>query len=449
MEGPTLAGDHRLLAPDRLDRPFADPLVTRLFPPLATGVHWGLERTELALKALGDPHLAYQVLHVGGTNGKGSVVSTLSAVLDKAGQRSGCFTSPHLCSFRERVRVGGRALSDDELLLYAEEVRDTVLRFGLTFFEAVTVLGLHAFARQGVEVAAVEVGLGGRFDATNVVDPEVSAVTNVAMDHADYLGESLAQITFEKAGIMKAGVPFVTAESDDELLLLLKGFARDRGVPLTAVDPTVEVRDLEVARDHTAFAMDTLGWGRLELSTPLVGRHQAANTLLAVRVLEHMSEHTRPGAEAVKDGIAAVVHPGRDQTEVVDGKTWFFDVAHNTAGVLSLVDTVDRLDLPRPMAALVGVLGDKDWRSMLPPLFSRVDYAVLTQPPSAPPERRWDARRAADAVAHLCPMRLEADFEAAMRRARAEAGGGTVVVTGSVHTVGSALKVLGREPLRD
>jgi len=448
MEGPVMAGVHGLLAPDRLDRPFADPLVSRLFPPLATGVHWGLERTELALRALGDPHRAYQVLHVGGTNGKGSVVSTLSAVLDKAGERSGCFTSPHLCSFRERVRVGGRALTDDDLLMYADEVRDTVLRFGLTFFEAVTVLGLHAFAREGVEIAAVEVGLGGRFDATNVVHPEVSAVTNVAMDHADYLGESLAQITFEKAGIMKAGVPFVTAESDEELLLLLKGFARDRGVPLTAVDPAAEVMDLEVARDHTAFALDTLGWGRLAVSTPLVGRHQAANTVLAVRILEHMPGGTRPGAQAVKDGIAAVVHPGRDQIEVVEGKTWFFDVAHNTAGVLSLVDTVDRLDLPRPMVTLVGVLGDKDWRSMLPPLFSRVDYAVLTQAPSAPPERRWDARVAADAVAHLCPMRLEADFAVALRRARAEAGEGTVVVTGSVHTVGSALKVLGREPLR-
>jgi dihydrofolate synthase/folylpolyglutamate synthase len=289
--------------------------------------------------------------------------------------------------------------------------------------------------------------LGGRFDATNVVDPEVSAVTNIAMDHADYLGESLAQIAFEKAGIMKAGVPFITAEADEELLLLLKGFARDRGVPLTAVDPAVEVRDLQVAREHTAFALDTLSWGRLELRTPLLGRHQAANTVLAVRILEHMPEGTRPGAQAVKDGIRSVVHPGRDQIEVVDGKTWLFDVAHNTAGVRSLVDTVDRLDLPRPMVALVGVLGDKDWRSMLPPLFSRVDYAVLTQPPSAPPERRWDARVAADAVAHLCPMRLEPDFEVAVGRARAEAGQGTVVVTGSVHTVGSALKVLRWEPL--
>jgi dihydrofolate synthase/folylpolyglutamate synthase len=447
MEGPAPAGAHGVVAPDRLDRPFADPLVTRLFPPLATGVHWGLERTQRALEALGDPHLAYPVLHVGGTNGKGSVVTTLSAVLNTAGRRAGCFTSPHLCSFRERVRVGGQALTAEALVQYAEEVVDPVVRFGLTFFEAVTVLGLHAFAREGVEMAAVEVGLGGRFDATNVVRPEVSAVTNIALDHADYLGDTLAQITFEKAGIMKAGVPFVTAETDEELLALLRSLARDRGVPFTAVDPLSEIEGLEVASDHTSFALHTESWGRLEVRTPLVGRHQAANTVLAVRILEHLSGALRPPEDAVTAGIAGVVHPGRDQIEVVDGRTWLFDVAHNTAGVRSLVDTVDRLDLPRPLVALVGVLGDKDWRTMLPPLFSRTDYAVLTQPPSAPPERRWDAREAADAVAHLCPMRLEADFARAVRRARGEAGEGTVVVTGSVHTVGSALKVLGREPL--
>lgn len=449
MEGITLAGAHPPLAPERLDRPFADPLVTRLFPPLATGVHWGLERTERALEALGDPHRAYPVIHVGGTNGKGSVVTTLSAVLNRAGTRAGCFTSPHLCSFRERVKVGGEALSEEKLLLYAEEVKDAVLRFGLTFFEAVTVLGMHAFAREGVEMAVVEVGLGGRFDATNVVLPEVSAVTNIALDHSDYLGDTVEEIAFEKAGIMKAGVPFVTAETDAGLLKLLRKFAGERGVPLTAVDPSAEIRHLEVSVDRTAFVVDTRSWGRLELRTPLVGRHQAANAALAVEILEHIPEAMRPDAEAVTMGIAAVVHPGRDQVEVVDGDTWFFDVAHNTAGVLSLVDTVDRVDLPRPLVALVAVLGDKDWRSMLPPLFSRVDYAVLTQAPSAPPERRWDARVAADAVAHLCPMRIEADFEAAVARARAEAGRGTVIVTGSVHTVGSALKVLGREPLRE
>lgn len=447
MEGPRgLAGTTHPSTPDRLDRPFGDPLVGRLFPPLATGVHWGLERTERALDALGDPHRRYPVIHVGGTNGKGSVVTTVASVLNAGGVRSGCFTSPHLCAFRERIRVAGRELSDDTLLTYAEEVRGPVLRFGLTFFEAVTVLGFHAFAREGVEAAVVEVGLGGRFDATNVVRPEVAAVTNVALDHSEYLGNTREEIAFEKAGIMKAGVPFLTAETDPAIVRLMRMWAGERGVPFTLVDPLSEVEDLEVTSHHTSLVVRTDPWGLMPIRTPLVGRHQAANTVLAVRILEALGPELRPDEAAVRRGVSEVVHPGRDQVEWLDGKAWLFDVAHNTAGILSLVDTLDRLDLPRPLVALVGVLGDKDWRAMLPPLFSRMDFALLTQPPSAPPERRWDPREAADAVAHLCPMRLAPDFTDALERARAEAGEGTVVVTGSVHTVGSALKLLGRAP---
>jgi dihydrofolate synthase/folylpolyglutamate synthase len=434
------------LAPERLDRPFADPLVGRLFPPLATGVHWGLERTRQALEMLGDPHERYPSLHVGGTNGKGSVATTLAAVLNQSGLRTGCFTSPHLCSFRERIVVGGEALSEATIVTRAEEVAEAVRRFGLTFFEAVTVLGLHAFAVEGVDVAVVEVGLGGRLDATNVLTPLVAAVTNVAMDHAEYLGDTLPLIAREKAGIVKQGIPFVTAESDPEILDLFRTIALERGAPFHGVLPA-DLVEVEVAKDHTAFTLRTRAWGDLRVRTPLVGRHQASNTALAVEILEHLPDHLRPDADAVLAGIEHVVHPGRDQIEVIDGVTWLLDVAHNTAGVQSLVDTIDRLSLARPLVALVGVLGDKDWRVMLPPLFSRADRVVLTQPPSAPPERRWDVKAAAEAVEHVCPLRVEEEFVAALDLVRKEADGGTVVVTGSCHTVGSALKVLGREPL--
>lgn len=439
-------GVGRPLAPERLDRPFADPLVGRLFPPLATGVHWGLERTRQALALLGDPHLRYPTLHVGGTNGKGSVATTLATVLNQSGLRAACFTSPHLCSFRERVVVGGEALPEETIVARADEVAEAVRRFGLTFFEAVTVLGLHAFAQEGVDVAVVEVGLGGRLDATNVLSPLVSAVTNVAMDHAEYLGDTLPLIAREKAGIVKPGIPFVTAEPTPEIFELFRGVAAERGATFHGLRPG-DVADVEVAKDHTAFTLRTRTWGDLRVRTPLVGRHQAANAALAVEILEHLPDALRPDADAVLTGVARVVHPGRDQIEVIDGATWLLDVAHNTAGVQSLVDTIDRLSLPRPLVALVGVLGDKDWRVMLPPLFSRADRAVLTQPPSAPPERRWDPRQAAEAVEHMCPLRVEEDFETALELARKEVEGGTVVVTGSCHTVGSALKVLGREPL--
>lgn len=443
MEG---LSEHALLAPDRLDRPFSDPLVARLFPPLATGVHWGLERTERALEALGDPHRAFPTVHVGGTNGKGSVTHMVASVLQRTGRRTACYTSPHLCGFRERMLVDGRPFTEAELLGWAEDVRDVVVRFGLTFFEAVTVLAFHAFARAGVEVGVIEVGLGGRLDATNVVRPEVTAVTNVALDHADYLGATLPEIAREKAGIMKAGVPFVTAERDPGILELFAELARRAGAPLVRLDPR-HLDDVRISAKGTELRVRTGTWGPLALRTPLVGRHQATNAALALAVLEQLGEALRPSGAQVVEGLAAVDYHGRDEIRTLDGRTWLLDVAHNTAGILSLVDTIDGLDLPRPLVALVGVLGDKDWRSMLPPLFARADLAILTQPPSAPPERRWDPAEAADQVEGITRVRVVEDFVQAVAKAGERAGAGTVVVTGSVHTVGSAMRLLGLDPL--
>jgi dihydrofolate synthase/folylpolyglutamate synthase len=246
-------------------------------------------------------------------------------------------------------------------------------------------------------------------------------------------------------------VPVLTAEQDAGILELFRATARARGAPFTALDPVSDLHHLAISRTGTDFTFETRSWGALRLHTPLVGRHQALNAALAVEALEHLPERLRPDADAVRRGVASVRWPGRDQIEVVGDVTWLLDVAHNPAGVLSLVDVLDRLDFPRPLVALVGVLGDKDWRAMLPPLFRRVDLGVLTQPASAPPERRWDPREALEVVSTgaggpLCTLVAEPDLALAFERARGFARGGTVVVTGSVHTVGNALQLLGRDP---
>ncbi|MGD2067192.1 MAG: Mur ligase family protein, partial [Gemmatimonadota bacterium] len=315
----------RKTTPDRLDHPHGDPLFDRIFPPLATGVHWGLERTRAALRALGDPHARYPSIHVGGTNGKGSVASTVHAVLDAASGagrlRSGLYTSPHLCSMTERYRIGGGPVSEQTLVALAEAIRDVVVEHELTFFEAITVLAFHLFAREDAEVLTAEVGLGGRLDATNVLQPVCAAITNVAMDHAEYLGDTLAAIAREKGGIIKAGIPVVTAETDPEIIEVLREIAVERDAPFTVVDPERDLRDLEVARDHTSFTYRTRSWGVLRLRTPLVGRHQAVNAALAVEALEHLPAELRPTRRAVIRGVGAVQWPGRDQVEVVDGRT--------------------------------------------------------------------------------------------------------------------------------
>lgn len=424
-----------------------DLSLSELFLPLASQVPWALERTENALKVLGDPHLSYPTLHVGGTNGKGSVAAVWARILLAQGFRVGLYTSPHLCSFRERFQLAGVPVSREILLEAAAEVREVIHEAGLTFFEAATVLAFHLFRRVDVEVAVVEVGMGGRLDATNVIRPEVVALTNVALDHAEYLGYTLEAIATEKAGIIKTGVPVVTAERDSALVQLFRSRADSLGSPFEALSVADDIQDLEISPGGNRFRMLTRAWGTLEVMTPLAGRHQAVNVALAVRALEHLPAGIRPGREAVLQGCRTVRWPGRLQIQRGPGVTWVFDVAHNPAGVRALVDSLGRVALPSPLVLLVGIQGDKDWRSMLPPLFALAREAVLAQPPSVPPARRWDPLEAAGAVKTPRPnLHILQDFSEALETARRLAGNGTVLVTGSHHTVGDVMSLLGMRP---
>lgn len=423
-----------------------DVLLDRILPPLSVGVEWGLERTEKALEVLGDPHRSYPAIHVGGTNGKGSVAAVIASVLANSGKRVGLYTSPHLCSFRERFQIDGKPVAIHDLEEVGGEVKGLLSDAGLTFFEAATVLAFRLFARAEVDVALVEVGLGGRLDSTNVIRPELVAITNVAFDHHEYLGNTLPDIAREKAGIIKAGVPVVTAETDPEIQEIFRDRARQIGAPFHTVDPARVVRELEVAPRGNALTLSSEKWGDLPLISPLPGAHQAGNVALAVRSLELLPPGLEPDPESVMEGVAEVRWPGRLQIETRPEGTWVFDVAHNVAGVMALADSLPRLGLPEPLVLLVGIQGDKDWRAMLPPLFAMTREAVLTQPPTVPPERRWHPLEAASAVEARPNLHILPDFFEAVGSARRAAGEGTVVVTGSHHTVGDAMNVLGILP---
>ena len=417
-----------------------------LFPRLGHGVQWGLGRTRALLAALGEPERAYPSIHIGGTNGKGSVAAICAAVLREAGLRTGLYTSPHLCDFRERVQIDGRPAPRETMTRVANQLHATVDRIGPTFFEATTALAFGVFADRNVDVAVVEVGLGGRLDATNVIVPEVTCITNVSLDHADYLGATVKEIAREKAGIIKPGVPLHTSETGRPVLRLLRDRAKQVGAPLFALDPGGDVRDLELSGTRTSFRMSSAAWGELELSVPLAGEHQAANAALAVRALESLPAELRPARQAVVRGLSGVSWPGRVQLVTRGGVTWVFDVAHNVAGMETLAATLRSLGPPRPLVILSGILGDKDWGGMLPGLLSIADAAVLTQPPSAPGERKWRPGRVAAALAPRFSIEVEEDFGRALGWVAERADGGTAVVTGSCHTVGSALDELGIRP---
>jgi dihydrofolate synthase/folylpolyglutamate synthase len=413
-----------------------------LFARTTGSVRFGLERTRALLAAMGDPHLASPVLHLAGTNGKGSSVATADALLRASGIRVGRYTSPHLVDFRERIAVNGVPISEDEVLSFVADWTPTVERLGASFFEATTALAFAHFARAGVQVAVVETGLGGRLDSTNVVQPLAAGVTSIGFDHMEYLGDTLAAIAGEKAGIFKTGTPAVIGEPDAVVRGYLARDARAAGAtPVRVVVEESEISELALSPEGTRFRLRALGDDCL-VETPLVGKHQAANFAFTLTLLDAAGP---PFAVPLAEASRSVRHvrlPGRFQRT---GR-WIFDVAHNPDGAATLAATLRVVEHERPVVALLCVLGDKDWRAMLDALAPVVSRFVLTNAPTAPESRAWSL---ADALAYAVekgyPASAEPDFDEAL--ATAEQDAGTVVVTGSFHTVGDAMARLQVSPL--
>lgn len=402
-----------------------DEALAFLFPRTTT-IKFGLDTTRALLRSLGDPHTVMPAIHVGGTNGKGSVAALVAEALSAAGWRVGLYTSPHLVSFRERIRVDGVPISEEAVAMWTGRLRPVVTELGATFFEATTAMAFADFASRGAEIAVVEVGLGGRLDSTNVVTPLVSAVTKIAMDHMKYLGDTLADIAREKAGIAKPGVPFVIGERDPAVVEVLRREARRR-----AHDAGGEA-DIRVL--PPGYEWD----GPLGLRGP----HQRRNAAVAHGILMALPERWRPDLKAIRNGFAAAQVPGRLDRH---GK-WLFDVAHNPDGMESLVSALRTEPPPSPVHALVSILGDKEWPTMLVWLDSVVDRGVLTVAPSAAERgwnlgwlREWLARQ--DRPPARARWTLVPDFATALREV--QQGAGTVLVTGSFHTVGDVMATLG------
>jgi dihydrofolate synthase/folylpolyglutamate synthase len=398
--------------------------------PRTTTIKFGLATTRSLLKALGNPHLVIPSVHVGGTNGKGSVCTLVAAALREAGWRVGLYTSPHLVSFRERIQVDGVPISEQAVAMWTERLLGPILERKATFFEATTALAFADFAARGAEIAVVEVGLGGRLDSTNVLQPLVSGVTKIERDHMKYLGDTLELIAAEKAGIAKPGVPFVIGESDPALLSVLRNEAR-RAVAQASQDGRADIRVLPSSYEWC---------GPLSLAGP----HQRRNAAVAHGILSALPASYRPSQEQIESAFGTVRVPGR-----LDRRgRWLFDVAHNPDGMRSLVHALEVMRPPRPLHALVSILGDKEWAGMLVQLDQVVDRGVLTVAPTAAARgwdlewlRRWlrdPARPPAHADWTLIPEFTEA-------LAQVQQGAGTVLVTGSFHTVGDVMTALGME----
>ncbi len=362
---------------------------------------------------LAHPERHFPSVHVAGTNGKGSTCAFTAAELRARGFRVGLYTSPHLVSVRERVVVDGIPIGEEAFAEWATFLKPHIERLDASFFEATTAIAFADLAARGVDIAVIEVGLGGRLDATNVITPLASVVTKIAREHTDYLGPDLASIAREKAGIAKPDVPFVTGERDAAVRQVL-------------------VAEAERRRAHPVILVDSDRPPTRALG--LQGRHQHANAWVALAALNALPPPFGPVGDEWPESFGQAYVAGRFD---VRGR-WIFDVAHNPDGARVLADTLQDHDPPRPCRALVGVLGDKDYLGMIEILAEEVDGFVFTMPDTAPERRRWDLGRLERELGGLSVAhQFEPDFERALERVQEQAE--TVIVTGSFHTVGDAL----------
>lgn len=390
-----------------------------------------LERVVAALRLCGEPQLRFPALHIAGTNGKGSTAALLHAVLSAAGYHVGLFTSPHLVDFRERIRLGARCISEEEVIEGVTAIRARVepAAIRLTPFEMMTVLAFCAFARAQVDVAVVEVGLGGRLDATNVLSPLVAVITSIGLDHQAYLGHTLADIAREKGGIIKPGVPVVIGRVDPESRALLCGLARDNGSV-----PYLYGRDFTMQRASGVGAdYQGLRWGVSDVCLGLRGRFQLDNAAVALAALELIQESFPVALAHVRRGLGDARWPGR--LDVVSERPLvILDGAHNPQAVQTLVDALPAVVGGKRIKLLFGVMRDKDWRVMVPALAGIAAEVVVTRVQQA---RAEDPNILQEAFARLCPVRVMPDAQEACRQLMAEVGSEeAVVVCGSLFLVG-------------
>lgn len=378
------------------------------------GIKPGLMRIHELLVRLGNPHETYKTVHVTGTNGKGSVTAVIANALTAAGRKTGRYTSPHLEEYTERMSIDGHLITKEEFAIITEEVKDATEGMKAdgfeqpTEFEMLTAAAFLYFCRQQVEYAVIEVGLGGLLDSTNVITPQISAITNVAVDHTAYCGPTVEDIAVHKAGIIKEGIPVVTAATGTALEIIEKT-ARSKKAPLYVVDKEIVIqnRALIHVSDGTVrqkICIEGPELMRTEVDTPLVGAHQAVNAAVAVGVLRLLGKTDGAVRDlAIMKGFHTVYWPGRFQILSVSGKTMIIDGAHNPAGVESFCRTYEEVFGKRRRVFVFSVLADKEYDKIVRRLF-RANDAVFCAP--APTPRTADPKVMADLIgegAKACP----------------------------------------------
>lgn len=395
-----------------------------------------LDRVAGALKLFDHPERKFPSLHIAGTNGKGSTSAILQRILSLAGNRTALYTSPHLVSFTERIKIDDQEIAEAEVVAIAEEIwrRTAAADIALTYFEVVTVMAFIYFTRHPTDVAVIEVGLGGRFDATNVITPLVALITTISKDHEAFLGTDLLSIAGEKAGIIKPSIPVVCGAVSAEVHELFRQTAAERGAKAYFFG-----EDFNFSLKNEGF-FDYTGLKQhySNLSLRLRGLHQKRNAAVALAALEVVQDRLQVSEAAIRAGLATVQWPGRLEV-MLERPTVVIDGAHNGEGVLALVQEL-KVYHGRKIKLLFAVMSDKDWRLMLARLTEVVSQVTFTK---VAMERSADPAELARNFAGRVASRSHADARAALRGLIDEsAPDDVIVVAGSLYLLGEIRPML-------
>lgn len=401
------------------------------------GMIFGLANVERILEAIGNPHREVQVLHIGGTNGKGSTAAMMASILEREGYRVGLYTSPHLIRFTERIRVNGKEIGKEEVAALAGWIRERTEAAGITppftFFDFTTAMALLYFKQKMVDLAVLEVGLGGRLDSTNVVDPLLSVITNISRDHEEHLGRGILKIAGEKAGIIKKDRSLITAATQSRVLGLFSKVCRERNSRYLRVGKEFRY----VQAEEKSFHYEGLHRKLWDIHLNLRGFHQIINATTALGAMEVLEDLGYPvSTDAMVEGLQEVDWPGRLEMVYSSPKV-VLDGAHNPAGALALRESLEKEFQYHHLILLVGIMKDKDIKSILHLLAPLADHIILTRPHidrAAPPTLLKKALGQNGKRAEI----IEDLNEAIERGLSMTSEEDLLCITGSLYTVGEA-----------
>jgi len=400
---------------------------------------FNLDRMFALMEALGDPHNRYPIIHVAGTKGKGSVCALTASALQSAGYRVGLYTSPHLLDYTERIRINGEPISHEQLVELVEEVKPAVAEIPkLTTFEITTALGLLAFAKNNVDAAVIEVGLGGRLDATNIVTPKISVITSLSYDHMAVLGDTLAKIAGEKAGIIKEGVPVVSAPQKQEALEVLERVAKLNNSSITLIGKDVNFERLSSSLDGQTFRLSSFPYPpSVDFTIPLLGLNQIENAATSYAALK--ASGLEISDEAIQKGFAQVKWPARFEVVRRDPPV-ILDSAHNQDSFARLRETLEEHFPGKPVYLIFGASEDKNIPGMFAEMKPKIKRLIVTRadhPRALEPEKIIELARQAGLETEAA-IPVESAFMRALENS--EKDGSIVLSAGSMFVTAEAMR---------